>query len=286
MLPPAFYHQLTPEQCIGLFAQLPIPLTIYDAQGDVVGYNQAHIALFELTPEILARGFNMITDPQLAAIGSGELHRRVMQGETIVLPPHLFELHEGGVDVARWTEATYFPLRDGEGRVTHLVAMLRDITETIHQQRSIEQVQQEIDAARQELSEQQTTLEELSTPVIQVWDGILALPLIGAIDSRRAMQVTDSLLTSIGTYQADSVIIDITGIPVVDTQVAAYLLQAARASALLGCDVALVGIGPEIAQTLIQLGVDLQSIHTLANLQAGIAWAFARHGMQVVARKP
>jgi len=286
MLPYVFRDQLTIETYMALFAQLALPISIYDAKGEAAVFNQAHIDMFELTPEILSRGFNMITDPQLAALGSGDLHWRVMQGETIVLPPHFYTMRETGLDVERWAEATYLPLRDAQGAITHLVAILRDVTESIHQQATIDAAREEIAQAKEEIMAQQTTLEELSTPVIQVWDGILALPLIGAIDSRRAMQITDSLLTSIGEFQADSVIIDITGIPVVDTQVAAYLLQAARAASLLGCDVCLVGIGPEIAQTLIQLGVDLQSIYTLANLQAGIAWAFARHGMQVVVRKP
>ncbi|MBV9790517.1 MAG: STAS domain-containing protein, partial [Chloroflexi bacterium] len=75
-----------------------------------------------------------------------------------------------------------------------------------------------------------------------------------------------------------------TGIPLVDTQVAQYLIQTAQASKLLGCEVALVGIGVEMAQTLVQLGVDLRQLTTLANLQAGIAWAFTRYGMQVVNR--
>lgn len=275
------HHHLTPEQVLALFAQLPIPLSVYDAQGKTVGYNAAHGTMFTLPPDFLDQGFNLLTDPQLAAIGIVDLHRQVMAGATVVLPPHFVEVHDGVLDVARWTEATYFPLRGADGMVTHMVAMLRDVTELMQQQQQISEVQHAIAAAQEHLSTQQQTLEQLSTPVIQVWDGILALPLIGTIDSRRALQITDSLLSAISDRQADCVIIDITGIPMVDTQVAAYLLQATQASMLLGCAVCVVGISAEIAQTLVQLDVDFRSMITLANLQAGIAWAFARRGLTV-----
>jgi rsbT co-antagonist protein RsbR len=109
--------------------------------------------------------------------------------------------------------------------------------------------------------------------VIQVWDDILLLPLTGVIDSRRATQVMESLLQSIARASARFVILDITGVPMVDTSVASYLVRAVQAAQLLGCQSILAGISPEIAQTLVGLGVDFSHILTKATLQNGLEYA-------------
>lgn len=263
-----------------VFEETPIPLSVYDRDGLQVASNAATARLWNIRREEWVGHFNMITDPQLAAQGSGELHRRVMNGETIVLPPHPFDGAQAGFqDDAlgeRWAEATYAPLRDENGNVTHLIAILRDVTNEVIQNRTVAEAQAEI-------ANQQRMIESLSNPVIQIWQGILTVPLIGAIDSRRSAAITESLLHAITRQQADCIIIDITGVPMVDTQIAQHLLQTARACQLLGCKVALVGISVEIAQTLVQLGVDLSTLVTLADLQAGVTWAFAQQQLRVVA---
>lgn len=129
-------------------------------------------------------------------------------------------------------------------------------------------------------------LQELSAPIVPIHEGVLVLPLVGAIDSRRATQIMESVLEKIVEYQADVLIMDITGVPIVDTGVANYLIQMARAVTLLGARVVLVGIGAEIAQTVVQLGVELRDITTLANLQAGIAYALAQQGFTISSVAP
>jgi rsbT co-antagonist protein RsbR len=124
-------------------------------------------------------------------------------------------------------------------------------------------------------------LHDLSTPIVPIYDGILVLPLIGAIDSHRASEIMERLLTSISEYQADCVIIDITGVPVVDTSIAQHLLQTAHAASLLGSSAVLVGIGPEIAQTITQLGIELSDVTTLRDLQAGITFALGRRNLAI-----
>lgn len=126
-----------------------------------------------------------------------------------------------------------------------------------------------------------STIRELSTPIIPVYAGILVLPLVGSIDSHRATEIAENLLEAIAAQQAQIVIIDITGVPVIDTSTANHLLTTARAVNLLGSQIVLVGISAEIAQTIVQLGVDLQGLTTLANLQAGIAYALRRFGLAV-----
>jgi rsbT co-antagonist protein RsbR len=139
-------------------------------------------------------------------------------------------------------------------------------------------------AERERAIEAQSRLiQELSVPIVPMHEGVLVLPLVGAVDSRRASQIMESALEQIVVYQADVLILDITGVPVVDTGVANYILQMARAVTLLGSRVVLVGIGAEIAQTIVQLGVELHNITTLANLQAGIAYALALQGYAITA---
>jgi rsbT co-antagonist protein RsbR len=126
-----------------------------------------------------------------------------------------------------------------------------------------------------------STIRELSTPIIPVYEGILVLPLVGSIDSRRASEVTERLLEEIAAQQAEIVIIDITGVSLIDTSTANHLLMTTRAASLLGSRVVLVGMGAEIAQTIVHLGVELNGLVTLADLQAGIAYALERLGLSI-----
>ncbi len=142
-------------------------------------------------------------------------------------------------------------------------------------------VQAQIHDQAEQIEAQQQTIRELSTPILPLYEGILVLPLVGVIDSFRAGQIMERLLTAIAERQSDIVIIDITGVPVIDTAVANYLLQTARAAQLIGAQVILVGIGPEIAQTIVQLGVDLSGIAIGANLQNGIELALRRIGRAI-----
>ena len=126
------------------------------------------------------------------------------------------------------------------------------------------------------------TVRELSTPIVPVTREVLVLPLVGALDAQRAEQVIASLLKSIEEQRARVVIMDITGVPVVDTHVANYLLRAALAARLLGAEVILVGITPQVAQAVVGLGVDLSEIVTRSDLQSGIEYALGLVGMTIV----
>jgi rsbT co-antagonist protein RsbR len=127
-------------------------------------------------------------------------------------------------------------------------------------------------------------IQELSAPIVPIFSGVLVLPLVGAIDSRRAGMIISTLLDEIAQRQATIVLLDITGVPVVDTAVAHHLLMAARAVRLLGAELVLVGIRPEIAQTIVQLGVSFSDIVTWADLQAGLTYALERQGLEITPR--
>jgi len=128
---------------------------------------------------------------------------------------------------------------------------------------------------------QQQELLELSTPVVQLWDGILALPLIGTLDSARTQVVMENLLQKIVETGAAISIIDITGVPTVDTLVAQHLLKTVAAARLMGADCIISGIRPQIAQTIVHLGVNLSNVTTKATLAAAFVVALQRTGKSV-----
>jgi rsbT co-antagonist protein RsbR len=129
------------------------------------------------------------------------------------------------------------------------------------------------------INRQQTELLELSTPVVKLWDGILALPMIGTLDSARTQIVMESLLQKIVETESQIAIIDITGVPTVDTLVAQHLLKTVTALRLMGADCIISGVRPQIAQTIVHLGVDLQGVTTKANLADALALALKRTGV-------
>lgn len=175
-----------------------------------------------------------------------------------------------GVARMIWTRKT--PLRDAGGRIVGLCGVITDITEIKRRQEQVEALEAQIAEKMHVIAAQTSLLDQLAVPVIQVWKHILLIPLVGVIDSRRANQVLTSLLESIARMNAQIVILDVTGVPVVDTSVASYLVRAVQAAQLLGCRSVLVGISPEIAQTLVGLGVDFSHITTRATLQNGLEY--------------
>ncbi len=136
-----------------------------------------------------------------------------------------------------------------------------------------------------EAEQQRQTISELQTPVIQVWEGVLALPIVGVLDTSRTQQTTEALLDKIVDTSSEIVILDITGVPVVDTAVAKHLLEMVTAARLLGCEVLLVGISARIAMTLVHLGLDLSGVTTRTTLAKGLELAFRRLGLEVVSRR-
>jgi rsbT co-antagonist protein RsbR len=146
----------------------------------------------------------------------------------------------------------------------------RDTTEEHAAAAELAKLQEQI------IEAQRAALRELSTPIIPISEGVIAMPLIGSIDTQRAQLVIETLLQGVAEQRAAAAILDVTGVQVVDTQVANALLRAAQAVKLLGAQVIITGIRPEVAQTLVGLGLDLSGIITVANLQGGIQYALAR----------
>jgi rsbT co-antagonist protein RsbR len=135
------------------------------------------------------------------------------------------------------------------------------------------------------IARQQSEMLELSTPVVKLWDGILALPLIGTLDSNRTQIVMETLLERIVETNSEVAIIDITGVPTVDTLVAQHLLKTVSAARLMGVDCIISGVRPQIAQTIVHLGVTLGEIPTKSTLAAAFKLALRRIGASVEVRR-
>jgi rsbT co-antagonist protein RsbR len=136
------------------------------------------------------------------------------------------------------------------------------------------------------IRQQQEAIRELSTPVLQVRERLLILPIIGVLDGQRARQLTEQLLRGIRANRARVVVIDITGVPTIDSTVANHLVQTVDASRLMGASVIITGLSPEIAQTLVTLGVDLSKVNAVGDLQGGIEEAERLLGYQVSMETP
>jgi rsbT co-antagonist protein RsbR len=141
-----------------------------------------------------------------------------------------------------------------------------------------------IAASMDTLARHQAAIRELSTPVIRVYHRVLMLPLIGTIDSHRAEQIMEMLLVRVVEEQARVVLIDIAGVAVVDTRVADYLLKTTEAVRLLGAETILTGISPQVARTIVQLGVDISAMQTRSRLADGIEVALTMVGRQITAK--
>src|SRR5690242_16534958 len=135
------------------------------------------------------------------------------------------------------------------------------------------------------IEQQRQTISELQTPVIQVWEGILALPIVGSLDTARTAEMNETLLQRIVETGSEIVIMDITAVPVVDTAVAKHLLETISAASLLGAEVFLVGLSTRTAITLVHLGVDLAGVITRTTMAKGLELAFARLGLEVLSRR-
>ena len=131
------------------------------------------------------------------------------------------------------------------------------------------------------LTSQANSLMEMSTPVTQIWSGILLLPIVGIIDSKRARDIMNATLAKIGETQARIFILDISGVGVVDTAVANHLIKITRATRLMGCDCTISGVSPSIAQTIVDLGIDVGRIKTTSTMKDALAHAFHRVGMEI-----
>jgi anti-anti-sigma factor len=244
---------------------LPDVMYVKDREGRFEVVNQALAQLLGVaSPDALIGKTDLELFPRELATAYDADDRAIIESGVPLFDKEEPVQHADGT--THWIVTTKVPLCDLQGRPIGLVGRGQDITERKRIEAERHRLQEEL------IQAQAMALQELSTPLIPISDTVLVMPLIGRIDARRANQILESLLTGIQAQQADLAIIDITGVNLVDTQVAHVLIQAARAVKLLGAQVVLTGLRPEVAQTLVSLGVDLSDIVTRGTLQSGIAY--------------
>jgi len=155
--------------------------------------------------------------------------------------------------------------------INFLIVDLRQVDRESREQREALLAQQrELEAKLVTIEQQAAAIRELTTPVMEIWDDVLVLPVVGVVDTRRSMDIMSNLLERIVERQSKCVIIDITGVEMVDTKTADYLLKVVRAAGLLGTRCVLTGLSPAVAQTLVEIGADMSEVRTLRNLKAGL----------------
>lgn len=241
----------------------------YDPDLRYVAINQLGARMLNRTPpEVIGR-----TNAELIGPGAATIDPYVR--ECFTRGQKVFTLHEiptaSGVLMY---DSVYTPVLDEEGRTRRVVGVCRDVTADKQRMRQLER----------RLLEQEGLLQEMSTPLMHIRPGVVLMPLVGAIDDRRARQMTEVLLRGLTDSRAHTAILDITGVTNLDGRVASALLTGAKAARLLGAHVLLTGISPEVARTLVELAVDLAELATFGSLQQGFAFATERPAMAAPGR--
>jgi rsbT co-antagonist protein RsbR len=251
------------------------PIFVKDRQHRWIAFNESFCRLLgRLAAEILGRSDPDFFPPEQVEV-FWTMDDALFQSGEPNDNEELVTRADGAVHTI-WTRK--FPLKDGAGEVIGLCGIISDLTHTAIQTRieRAERAAREYEEQRRVLEAQNALIDALAVPMVEVWSGILLVPLVGEISARRAGRVLERLLEAIVRTGAETVIVDVTGVPVVDAQVAGHLVRTVQAAALLGATSVLCGIGPDVARTLVALEVDLGRVITRGSLKDALEQAIAR----------
>jgi PAS domain S-box-containing protein len=249
-------------------------IIMVDPHGIVSSWNEgAHRIKGYTADEIIGKPLSVFYTPE--DVRSGKTEKEL----TIAAKEGRFEDEGWRVrkDGSRfWANVVITALYDDTGNLRGFAKVTRDMTERKQAEEALAQK-----AASEALSRRAQEILDISTPVVQVWEGIILAPIIGTLDSQRTQQLTEKILDGIVETRSTVALVDITGVPAVDTQTARHLIESISAVRLLGADVILTGIRPAIAQTLVHLGIDLAGVTTRSSLAAGLRAAMENLGLRV-----
>jgi PAS domain S-box-containing protein len=243
-------------------------IVMLDPGGHVVSWNNGAERIKGYRPEeILGKDFSCFYPADAVQLGLPEQELKLAAKDGR-FEDEGWRVRKGGNKF--WASVVITALRDKEGTLRGFGKVTRDLTER--------------KATEEQLRAQSREIMELSTPVMQVWQGVVVAPLIGSLDSQRTQQFMERLLNRIVETNSSMALVDIMGVPTIDTQTAQHLIETISAVRLLGAQVVMTGVRPAIAQTLVHLGIDLSSITTRASLAAGLRVALDMLNLQVVAK--
>jgi methyl-accepting chemotaxis protein len=220
----------------------------FNLDGTVVSANENFLQIFGYRlDEVVGKHHRIFCEPGYAESPAyAEFWQKLGRGEYDA--DEFKRIGKDGTEI--WLQASYNPIFDVEGRPRKIVKFASDITEEV-QKRSL-------------------ALLEMSTPVTKIWDGVLFAPIVGIVDSKRSVDIMNKALSSIADTRARTLLLDISGVAVVDTAVANHLIKIAKAAVLMGCKTIISGISPSIAQTIAELGIELGAIQTTSTIESAL----------------
>jgi len=238
-----------------------------DNTGKVLTWNSAAERLKGWkADEIIGRNFSLFYPPEDVQKGKTAMELKVASEEGRFEDENWRVRKDGS---RYWANVVITALRDKNGELRGFGKVTRDLTDRRQNEEKIKKQALEI-------------LEMATVPVVQVWEGIVLVPLIGTLDSQRTQQLMERLLHKVAETGSPIALLDITGVPTIDTHTAQHLIETVSAVRLLGADVILTGVRPVIAQTLVHLGIDLTNVITRSSLTAGLRVAFTVLNLNVV----
>mgnify|MGYP000985898853 FL=1 len=272
----------SPLASLGVFElidAMPELCSLYREDGLLMAVNRANERMVGLSREALVGRFNLFDDDRVIGVERVAAYRRAFAGELQVLPVMQVELRTDtlGLELrppVLWLETTLVPLRRrADGRAAYVLGVSRDVTALMDARREIK-VQREtiaaLDAAHREIAAQRATIQALSTPVIEVWEGVVMLPLLGHLDDARFETMSASLLAAVTRARARFVVIDLTGVAALGGASVGQLVGVIRAVRLLGARGLLVGIRPELAQAMVAAQLGIEGISVYADLRQAL----------------
>jgi methyl-accepting chemotaxis protein len=228
----------------------------FELDGTVITANENFLRILGYSlDEVVGKHHRIFCEPDYAESHEyASFWQKLGRGEYIA--DEFKRLNKDGAEI--WLQASYNPIFDMEGRPLKVVKFASDITVDV-QKRSV-------------------ALLEMATPVTKIWDGVLFAPIVGIVDSKRSVDIMNKALSSIAETRASTLLLDISGVAVVDTAVANHLIKIAKAAVLMGCKTIISGISPAIAQTIAELGIDLGSIQTTSTIESALRDAISGSG--------
>jgi PAS domain S-box-containing protein len=242
-------------------------IILLDPEGTVLSWNTGAQRLKGWKPqEIIGQHFSRFYPPEDVQRG-----KTVMELKTAA---EIGRFEDEGWRVRKdgsrfWANVVITALRDENGELMGFGKLTRDLSERKRAEEQIKQQAQEI-------------LETATVPVVQVWEGVVLVPIIGTLNSERTQQLMEKLLHRVAETNSPVALLDITGVPTIDTQIAQHLIETISAVRLLGAEVVLTGVRPVIAQTLVHLGIDLSNVMTRSSLTAGLQVALGLLKLKVI----